>query len=255
MDGASVRKASTTTVADKSRDTWPHELSHEPALRIGELRERLLREFPMLSCSKIRHFEDKDLLRPHRAVSNQRFYSEADVERLRFILRQQRDRFLPLDQIRDLLMQLDDGERLEDITSGRMRVVSDSEIRRPQPGTRLTTSEVADLTGASIRDIEALIDVGVLSTDPRGRLTSQGPEIVLFAQALQRAGFDVRQIRAIAISARSHAVSISQRVATERAKKTPVASERALSRAGEAAAVTARLYKALLAENLEVELR
>lgn len=209
----------------------------------------------MLSCSKIRHFEDKELIHPHRAVSNQRFYSEADVERLRFILRQQRDRFLPLDQIRELLVQLDEGQSVEEVGSGRMRVVAETEIRTPQPGTRLKITEVASLTGASVKDIEALVRAGILQTDARGRLTSQGPEIVIFAQALEKAGFDLRQIRAIATSAHAHAVSISQSVATERAKKTPIAGERALTHAGEAAALMSRLYKALLSENLEVELR
>ena len=91
--------------------SWPHDVSHDPCLKIGEVRSILAEEFPLLTLSKIRHYESIELIHPHRTTSNQRLFSHADAERLRFILREQRDRYLPLEQIRELLRQLDAGER------------------------------------------------------------------------------------------------------------------------------------------------
>lgn len=235
--------------------TWPHDLSHEPSLKIGEFRERLLREFPKLELSKIRYYESIGLINSHRTASNHRLFSAADVERLRFVLQQQRDLYLPLDQIGELLRQLDAGEDIENVASGRMRLVSDNDIQRPQVGTRLSPAEVSDLTGVSLSDIEELVKIGVLKADSRGRFTSQAPEIVRFAYMLQQAGFDARHVRSIAVSAHSHAVNVVQSVATDRAKRTSVAQERALTKTGEAATIISRLYRALLTENIEVELR
>jgi len=91
--------------------SWPHDVSHDPCLKIGEVRSILAEEFPLLTLSKIRHYESIELIHPHRTTSNQRLFSHADAERLRFILREQRDRYLPLEQIRELLRQLDAGEQ------------------------------------------------------------------------------------------------------------------------------------------------
>ena len=57
-------------------------------LGIGKVIEELLPEFPALSISKIRYLEDQGLLEPERTPSGYRKYSYSDVERLRFILRQ-----------------------------------------------------------------------------------------------------------------------------------------------------------------------
>ena len=163
--------------------SWPHDVSHDPCLKIGEVRSILAEEFPLLTLSKIRHYESIELIHPHRTTSNQRLFSHADAERLRFILREQRDRYLPLEQIRELLRQLDAGEQPEGTHPGRMRVIDES-TPRPQPGTRLKLAEVSGLTGVPVADIESMVAAGILSTDARGRLTSQAPDIVRFASML-----------------------------------------------------------------------
>src|SRR3954464_13357058 len=72
-------------------------------LRIGEVVRRLSEEFPDISISKIRFLEDEGLLAPQRTRGGYRLFSEDDLERLRTILRLQRDEFLPLRVIRDEL--------------------------------------------------------------------------------------------------------------------------------------------------------
>ena len=63
----------------------------------------LSREFEDVSISKIRYFWNRKLLSPRRTPGGYRLYSQADVERLRQILRMQRDEFLPLGVIRQEL--------------------------------------------------------------------------------------------------------------------------------------------------------
>src|SRR3954451_13595181 len=73
------------------------------ALTIGAVAKILGQEFDDISISKIRYLEDQKLLSPRRTQGGYRLYSQTDVERLRAILRMQRDEFLPLRVIRQEL--------------------------------------------------------------------------------------------------------------------------------------------------------
>src|SRR5215208_5995488 len=73
------------------------------ALTIGAVAKILSQEFEDISISKIRYLEDQKLLSPRRTAGGYRLYSQTDVERLRAILRMQRDEFLPLRVIRQEL--------------------------------------------------------------------------------------------------------------------------------------------------------
>jgi DNA-binding transcriptional MerR regulator len=68
----------------------------EGTLTIGAVCRRLQEEFSDISISKIRYLEDQGLLKPRRTRGGYRLFDEEDVERLRTILRLQRDEFLPL---------------------------------------------------------------------------------------------------------------------------------------------------------------
>jgi DNA-binding transcriptional MerR regulator len=82
--------------------TATDEVAQRP-LTIGSVCRRLKDEFPDISISKIRFLEDQGLLRPRRTQSGYRLFTEEDVDRLRTILRLQRDEFLPLRVIRQEL--------------------------------------------------------------------------------------------------------------------------------------------------------
>jgi DNA-binding transcriptional MerR regulator len=80
-------------------------------LTIGTVCDRLKQDFPDISISKIRYLEDQGLLAPRRTQGGYRLFSEEDVERLRTILRLQRDEFLPLRVIRQELASPTSKER------------------------------------------------------------------------------------------------------------------------------------------------
>ena len=69
-------------------------------------------EFPDVTISKLRFLEAEGLVEPLRAPSGYRKYTAAHVERLRFVLAAQRDRYLPLRVIREQIEALDRGERV-----------------------------------------------------------------------------------------------------------------------------------------------
>ena len=72
-------------------------------LSIGEVLSLLKDEFPDVTISKIRFLESQGLLDPERTASGYRKFYDPDVERLRWILRQQREHFLPLKVIKGRL--------------------------------------------------------------------------------------------------------------------------------------------------------
>ncbi|MEZ5142695.1 MAG: MerR family DNA-binding transcriptional regulator [Acidimicrobiales bacterium] len=82
-------------------------MSDRAHLSIGEVLNLLQDEFPDITISKIRFLESQGLLDPERTPSGYRKFYDADIERLRWILRQQRENFLPLKVIKD---RLDDGD-------------------------------------------------------------------------------------------------------------------------------------------------
>jgi DNA-binding transcriptional MerR regulator len=76
-------------------------------LSIGEVLGLLLEEFPDVTISKIRFLESQGLIEPERTPSGYRKFFDDDVELLRLILREQREKFLPLRVIKD---RIDSGE-------------------------------------------------------------------------------------------------------------------------------------------------
>jgi len=79
------------------------DVSERDHLSIGEVLALLQDEFPDVTISKIRFLESQGLLDPERTPSGYRKFYDGDIARLRWILEQQRDHFLPLKVIKDRL--------------------------------------------------------------------------------------------------------------------------------------------------------
>ena len=126
--------------------------SQRKALTIGAVAKILGREFEDISISKIRYLEDQKLLSPRRTPGGYRLYSQADVERLRSILRMQRDEFLPLRVIRQELAAGAREERLSPASRRRATTIE------PGKGSRITADELVDETGVGAELIKELED-------------------------------------------------------------------------------------------------
>src|SRR5207249_8268734 len=93
-------------------------VADRPYLSIGEVLNLLRDEFPDITISKIRFLESQGLLDPERTPSGYRKFYEDDVDRLRWILRQQREHFLPLKVIKGRLQGSENGVNGEDLEHG-----------------------------------------------------------------------------------------------------------------------------------------
>jgi DNA-binding transcriptional MerR regulator len=107
-----------------------------PYFSIGEVLNVLKDSFPDVTVSKIRFLESEGLIEPERTGSGYRKFTEDDIERLRFILKLQRDHFLPLKVIR---------ERLDEVDSAGATGAGQSRLALDQPD----SAAGADPTGRS----------------------------------------------------------------------------------------------------------
>jgi len=126
-------------------------------LSIGQVLELLQGDFGDLSPSKLRFLEEQKLVTPERTKSGYRKFSQAHIERLRLILTLQRDHYLPLRVIADVL---------DDIDAGRDPVIPGAASRTASsilaPRRLLGRDELQRLTGANSRFIGEAIAAGLL---------------------------------------------------------------------------------------------
>lgn len=108
-------------------------VSGRPYLSIGDVLTLLRQEFPDVTISKIRFLESQGLVNPERTPSGYRKFYEPDVERLRWVLRQQREHFLPLKVIKGRLEQV--GERQGNGTAQRTGTALRVTEEDARPGT------------------------------------------------------------------------------------------------------------------------
>src|SRR5579859_6803662 len=124
---------------------------------IGAVCKALEQEFPDISISKIRYLEDQKLLSPRRTQGGYRLYTPGDVQRLRTILRLQRDEFLPLRVIR---AELAAGRSEREMASGGDgRPLRRAMVTTRDPGALYSLEEVCEETGADPALVRELVDL------------------------------------------------------------------------------------------------
>ena len=158
--------------------------AEERPLTIGAVCRLLREEFPDISISKIRYLEDQGLLAPRRTPGRYRLFGEDDVDRLRTILRLQRDEFLPLRVIRqELATTPAKGRRRRTGLSG------DEEVE---------LSELCERAGVTPALARRLEEYGLLEprVDGGERLYREGEvDIAAACAKLARFGIDARHLR------------------------------------------------------------
>jgi DNA-binding transcriptional MerR regulator len=142
-------------------------VSERAHLSIGEVLSLLREEFADVSISKIRFLESQGLLDPERTPSGYRRFYEEDVERLRWILRQQREHFLPLKVIKGRLTEqvVRPGEQPtgegEHEDAGEVADANDERSEEPtKPGTPVTAAVATGLAGGADATVEAGVSAG-----------------------------------------------------------------------------------------------
>ncbi len=176
--------------------------SEEGRLTIGAVCRALQDEFPDVSISKIRYLEDQGLLAPYRTQGGYRLFDDEDVERLRTILRLQRDEFLPLRVIRQELASTSSGERR------RKRPIALGE-----PEEEIDLDELCRRAGVSadlVRELEGFGLIEAASSASGRRYADSDVDVAAACAELARFGLTPRHLRPFRTSAEREVALLGQ---------------------------------------------
>ena len=136
-------------------------MSEHELFNISQVCESLIEEFPELTVSKIRYLESQGLLEPVRTESGYRKFSTVDLAKLEWILRQQRDYFVPLKIIKERIRRTG-----IDVESAAEYQKTDLEVSENKPavtsGISLDIEGLSRASGLPTEKIEELIELGVV---------------------------------------------------------------------------------------------
>ena len=211
-------------------------------LTIGTVCKLLHEEFPDVSISKIRFLEDQKLITPRRTPGGYRLYSDDDVDQLREILRMQRDEFLPLRVIRQVIAQ----GRSTAGTGRRPRLVGGGEDA-------LSLDQLlsaADADGSFVRELE---EYQLLDGRRRGGATPYSRtdvDIVIICQRLARYGVAARHLKAFRSAVGREAGLLEQILAPSLRSSNADRREAGLQELEQLAELTSQLAHLLLVRDL-----
>jgi DNA-binding transcriptional MerR regulator len=228
----------------------PAHLPGRKSRSIGEAINALRGEFPDLTVSKVRFLEAQGLIDPGRSPSGYRMFTDDDIDRLRYVLSEQRDHFLPLKVIKSKLTSWDRGE--------------DTEVPResgPAPeayfggaGVSMAADELSRASGLSRDQIDELVAQQVLNPvelgDGRHIYRDEDLAIARSAHRLFARGFEGRHIRSLRLAADREVDLLAQLVTPLLHHRNPKNRRRAAEVLADGASAGAKLQENLVRARL-----
>jgi len=224
---------------------------------IGEVLVSVKAEFPDITISKIRFLESEGLIDPERTPSGYRKFYDKDVDRLRSILRMQRDEYLPLKVIKERLLQLEGGDGQSDMAAVSTADELADELAEPPTSLQMSIEEMSAATGIDrdrIRELESF-----------GRVCSHGPEaaryydgddyiVLSIVKDLFRYGVEPRHLTMYKHFAEREAAFFETIVMPQLRQRNPEARRTAANSLTDLARASRKLKQALLRTNLRQHL-
>jgi DNA-binding transcriptional MerR regulator len=220
----------------------PAETPRPSRLTIGTVCKQLHDEFPDVSISKIRFLEDQKLITPRRTPGGYRLYSEDDVSQLREILRMQRDEFLPLRVIRQVMSQ----GRSTSGSGRRPRLVGAGEDT-------LSLEQLLSAADADVGFVRELEEYQLLDGRRKGTGTPYTPtdvDIVIICLRLARYGVAARHLKAFRSAVGREAGLLEQILAPSLRSSNADRREAGLQELEQLAELTSQLAHLLLVRDL-----
>ena len=187
-------------------------MSEHELFNISQVCESLIEEFPELTVSKIRYLESQGLLEPGRTASGYRKFSTVDLAKLEWILRQQRDYFVPLKIIKERIRRTG-----IDVESAAEYQKTDLEVSENKPavtsGISLDIEGLSRASGLPTEKIEELIELGVVKGRKVGsKEIFEGDALLTIksAKRLFELGMETRHLRMYLVAAQREAGVIEQ---------------------------------------------
>jgi DNA-binding transcriptional MerR regulator len=223
------------------------------SLTIGEVLNHLKEEFEDITISKIRFLESEGLISPDRTESGYRQFSDDDLERLRYVLRTQRDRYLPLKVIKEELDRLDAGEEIAPPPPPPPPTAARSEhgdlLEAADPvDEHLGVEEVCARTGLDAAQVRALREHGVLEGDDR--FDADDVAVAQTAAELIELGLEPRHLRMYRQFSDRESALYEQLVTPLMKQRNPDSRRRAAEQARDLARSGRDLHTRLLAREL-----
>src|SRR5581483_10552421 len=238
------------------------EVATRPYLSIGEVLTLLKDEFPDVTISKIRFLESQGLLDPERTPSGYRKFYDNDVARLRWILRQQREHFLPLKVIKGRLIgdaETDSGGEEQAAAGGAgggaaaaMAAAAEVEpepLSPPRSGTSLTLQELGASCGLEPGDLKDLERFGLISSRTVGGTAYYDDDALAAAHVaagFMKFGVEARHLRMYKTAAEREAGFFEQVVMPMLKQRNPEARRQASETLAELARLGQQLRSAML---------
>ena len=221
---------------------------------IGEVLVNVKTEFPDITISKIRFLESEGLITPERTPSGYRKFYPDDVERLKSILRLQRDEYLPLKVIKERLLKADSGDdddepTLEQATSGMDTDGGGEDLAEAPTGLQMSLEEMAAATGVDRERIKELEQFGIVTTHgPEGGRYYDGDDYVTLSivKDFLRFGIEPRHLTMYKHFADRESAFFEALVAPTLRQKNPDARRAATQTLGELTTTSRKFKQALL---------
>ena len=230
-------------------------------ITIGQAVADLKAEFPDVDIkeSKIRHLENEGLVEPERTPSGYRKYSVDDMEKLRYIIRAQREHYLPLRVIKEHLDALDRG--LEPPPGSGSPSIPGSLLANPAPGVesllsassdvRISRRELVKTAEITEDTLDALENFGLVQTRTGSKhYDADALVIAKVAGELASYGIEPRHLRAFKTAADREVGLMEQVVSPIRRSREESAEGRAAQTMDEMAVLSVRLHAALVKAGL-----
>lgn len=226
---------------------------------IGQVLDHLREDFPRVTISKIRFLEEQGLVKPERTPAGYRKFSATDIERLRYVLRVQRDHYLPLKVIGEHLDAIDGGlepppiepvvPTVPTVAVGEDGNATAQSFRRTDD-VRLSRKELVKIAGISDETLAELESFGLLAASRTGHFDTDALVVAQTARELAAYGLEPRHLRAFKAAADREVGLIGQVVEPVRRSRDAAAAARAEETVSEIAALSVRLHATLVKSGL-----
>lgn len=206
-------------------------------------------EFRDVTISKIRFLEGEGLIDPERTPSGYRKFYDKDIERLRMILRMQRDEYLPLKVIKERLEHKEE----EPASARPASATVEEEIATPPTGLHMSEEELSVATGVEKNRIRELESFGLLRAHGlNGDKYFDGDDFIVLSIAKDffKYGIEARHLTMYRHFADREATFFESIVLPMIRQKNPDARRVAADNLSELAALSRKLKQALLRSNL-----
>jgi DNA-binding transcriptional MerR regulator len=220
---------------------------------IGEVLVSVKTEFPDITISKIRFLESEGLIEPERTPSGYRKFYDRDVDRLKGILRMQRDEYLPLKVIKERLLQQEAADGHGPAEPIAEAADTQEQLAEPPTGLQMSLEEMSAATGIERERIKELESYGlVCSHGPESARYYDGDDYIVLSIVtdLLRFGVEPRHLTMYKHFAKREADFFESIVVPQLRQRNPEARRAAVDALTELAKASRKLKQALLRTNL-----